>query len=364
MSKKLFQPFTLGDIELKNRVVMAPLTRSRAINNVPNDLMKTYYSNRAGAGLIITEGTSPSPNGLGYPRIPGMFSSEQMDGWKMITDAVHEKDGKIFIQLMHTGRIGHPLNLIDGAEILAPSAIQADGKMHTDQEGEQPHPTPRAMTKQDIEEAINEHVSSAQKAIFNSGFDGVEIHAANGYLLNQFINPDSNQRTDEYGGSIENRVRFVLEVARAMVAEIGADKVGIRVSPYVVMNDLSVYDEITATYKYLASELKKIGLVYIHIVDHESMGAHEVPDSVKQTIRESFGGNIILSGGYNAERAEKDLQADKGELVAFGRAFIANPDLVKRMKTGTELNEPNQDTFYTPGAEGYTDYPTLEEAKG
>lgn len=341
---------------------MAPLTRSRATDNIPNDLMKTYYSNRAGAGLIITEGTAPSPNGLGYPRIPGMFSSEQIDGWKAVTDAVHENDGKIFLQMMHTGRIGHPLNLIDGAEILAPSAIRADGKMYTDQEGEQDHPTPRAMNKQDIEEAINEHVSSAQKAVFNAGFDGIEIHAANGYLLNQFINPTSNQRTDEYGGSIENRVRFVLEVARAIVAEVGADKVGIRVSPYVVMNDLKVYDEIEATYKYLAGELKKIGLVYIHIVDHESMGAHEVPDSVKQIIRENFGGNIILSGGYDAERAEKDLQADKGELVAFGRPFIANPDLVERMKAGAELNEPNSDTFYTPGPKGYTDYPTMEKA--
>lgn len=362
MSKKLFSPFTLGDIELKNRVVMAPLTRSRAVeNNAANELMTTYYKQRSGAGLIITEGTSPSPNGLGYPRIPGMFSDEQIEGWANVTSTVHEAGSKIFLQMMHTGRVSHPLNMIDGAEILAPSAIAADGKMYTDQQGEQPHPTPKAMTLQDIEDTINEHVSSAQKAIFNAHFDGVEIHTANGYLLNQFINPTTNKREDKYGGSIENRCRFVLEIAQQIVDAVGKDKVGIRVSPYVVMNDMGIYDEIDETYTYLAKELKKIGLVYVHIVDHGPMGAHAVSDKVKSLIRDNFGGNIILSGGYDAECAEKDLQANKGELVSFGRPFISNPDLVKRMKIGAELTDPNPNTFYTPGAEGYTDYPFMKE---
>ena len=367
MSKKLFSPVTLNDLELKNRVVMAPLTRSRAVeDNAPNDLMKEYYGQRTGASLIITEGTSPSPNGLGYPRIPGAFSDAQIEGWKEITDRVHEDDTKMFLQIMHTGRISHPLNFPNEgeyAEVLAPSAVQADGKMYTDQEGEQPHPTPRAMNAQDLEDTLNEYVSTAQKAIFNAHFDGVELHAANGYLLNQFLHPKSNVRTDEYGGSVENRARYVLEVNNAVVAEIGADKVGMRVSPYGAMNDLGAHDEIEEMFTYLSKELKKIGIQYIHIVDHESMGAPGAPESIKKIIRENFGGNIILSGGYDAERAEQDLQAGKGELVAFGRPFIANPDLVKRMKEGAELNEPDQDTFYTPGAEGYTDYPVLEEVE-
>ncbi len=361
MSKKIFSPIKFGKLELKNRIVMSPLTRSRADeNNAPTDIMTTYYQQRAGAGLIITEGTAPGPNGLGYMKIPGMFSDAQIEGWRNVTDAVHDQDGKIFIQLMHTGRIGHPINLPNGAELLAPSAIQAKGNMFTP-EGEKPHPTPREMTPQDIEEAINEHVNAAQKAIFNANFDGVEIHSANGYLLNQFLNPNSNQRSDNYGGSIENRVRFVIEVAKAVVEAIGEDKVGIRLSPYVVMNDLSLYDEIEETYSYLAKELGKIGLLYIHIVDHEAMGAHEVPKHVKDKIRENFGGNIILSGGYDAEKAEKHLQEGRGEVVAFGRPFIANPDLVHRMKIGAKINEPNPDTFYQGGKKGYIDYPTLKE---
>lgn len=363
MSKKLFTPGQLGEYELKNKVVMAPMTRCRAVEeNAPNDLMRKYYHQRSGAGLIITEGTSPSPNGLGYARIPGMFSEAQIAGWQSVTEAVQKEGAKMFIQLMHCGRVGHPLNLPAGAELLAPSAVAAAGKMYTDQQGEQNHPTPRAMTEQDIEEAQNEFVSSAQKAVFNAGFDGVELHAANGYLLNQFINPKSNVRTDKYGGSVENRCRFVLETARAVAEAIGKGKVGMRISPYVVMNDMGIYEGIEETYAYLSAELNKIGIVYLHIVDHASMGAHEVPTKVKNIIRKNFSGTIILSGGYDAERAEEDLKAAKGDLVAFGRPFISNPDLVYRMEHSLEMNDWDSNTFYTPSAEGYTDYPVSEEA--
>lgn len=361
MSKKLFAPITMGGLQLKNKVVMAPMTRSRADNeNNPTDIMATYYSQRANAGLIITEGTSPSPNGLGYPNIPGIFSDTQIAGWKKVTDAVHDENGLIFCQFMHTGRIAHEMNLPEGAEVLAPSAIKASGKMFTP-EGEKEHTSPRGMTKKDIEEAINEHVNAAQKAIFNAHFDGVEIHGANGYLINQFLNTASNTRSDEYGGNIENKARFALELTKAVVEAIGKDKVGIRLSPYVVMNDMEVYDEVVEMYSYLATELGKIGLLYIHIVDHSAMGAHEVPWKLKEAIRQNFGGNIILSGGYDAQRAESDLQDNKGEVVAFGRPFISNPDLVQRMKEGAELNDPDQSTFYSGGEEGYIDYPTLEE---
>ncbi|MCB9487698.1 MAG: alkene reductase [Deltaproteobacteria bacterium] len=354
----LLSPYTLGRIELKNRVVMAPMTRSRAIGNVPNDLMATYYRQRSGAGLIVTEGTSPSPNGLGYPRIPGIFSAEQVAGWRKVTDAVHEAGSRIFMQIMHTGRISHPNNMPEGARVLAPSAIAAAGEMWTDQEGLKPHPVPEEMTEADIESTIEEFVQGAKNAV-EAGFDGVELHGANGYLITQFLNPKANQRTDQWGGSPENRNRFAIEVAERTAAAIGADRVGIRVSPYGVFNDLAPFDGIEEQYESLAKALGELKLAYIHVVDHSAMGAPPVPDSVKTKIREAFGGTIILSGGYDGPRAEADLAAGKGELVAFARPFLANPDLIARIRSGAELNAPNMDTFYTPGAEGYTDYPTL-----
>lgn len=358
MSKQLFSSTTLGQLNLRNRVVMAPMTRSRAIDNIPNELMATYYAQRAEAGLIITEGTSPSPNGLGYPRIPGAYSDAQAAGWKKVTDAVHEKGGKIFLQIMHTGRVTHPLNLPDGGKVLAPSAIKATEQMYTDSEGMQDLPEPKAMSEEEVESVIEEYVNTAKKAI-EAGFDGVELHGANGYLIDQFINPTTNQRTDQWGGSAENRNRFALEVARRVGAAIGADRVGIRVSPYGAFNGMGTWDSLEEDYTQLAKGLSDLGLVYIHIVDHSPMGAPPVSDSVKQKIREAFAQSYILSGGYDAERAEADLQAGKGDLVAFGRPFIANPDLVTRMQTGAEIAMPGQDTFYTPGEKGYTDYPSL-----
>ena len=354
----LFSSTTLGPLALQNRLVMAPLTRSRAIGNVPNDLMVKYYAQHASAGLIITEGTSPSPNGLGYARIPGIYSAEQVAGWKRVTSAVHPPGAKIFVQLMHCGRVAQPLNLPAGARILGPSAVAAAGEMYTDAEGMKPNATPAAMTEADIKSAIDEYAQAAKNAMA-AGFDGVELHGANGYLPEQFFRPTSNRRTDRYGGSIENRARFVLEVTRAVVGAIGKDKLGIRLSPFGAFNDMPAYPTTEADYTYLAGELNAIGLVYIHLVDHSSMGAPPVPEPMKAAFRRVFKRTLILSGGYDAVRAESDLEAGKCDLVAFGRPFLANPDLVARWKAGAALNVPDMSTFYTPGPKGYTDYPTL-----
>lgn len=354
----LFSKAKLGQLTLQNHLVMAPLTRSRATSNVPNDLMVQYYAQRASVGLIITEGTSPSPNGLGYPRIPGIFSKEQVAGWKKVTDAVHAKGAKIFVQLMHTGRIGHALNLPAGAKVLAPSAVAAKGQMFTDAEGMKDQPVPAAMTDADLAATKAEYVQAARNAI-EAGFDGIELHGANGYLLEQFIRPNSNQRTDKYGGSIENRARFVLEVAEAASAAIGKDKVGIRLSPYGVFNDMPLYPEMEADYAYLADKLNALGLAYVHLVDHSSMGTPVVPDSIKATFRKHFKRTLILSGGYDAARAESDLASGNADLIAVGKPILANPDLVERWQNGASVNAPDMATFYTPGPKGYTDYPAL-----
>lgn len=357
MADKIFEPIKFGGLELKNRIVMAPMTRCRAINNIPNDLMAIYYGQRANAGLIVTEGTSPSANGLGYCRIPGIFSDDQIIGWKKVADAVHEKGAKIFVQLMHTGRIGHVSNLPNGARLLAPSAVKAAGQIWTDSEGMQDHSEPEAMTKEELEITKNEFVNAAKNAI-KAGLDGVELHAANGYLLEQFLSPYSNIREDEYGGSIENRCRFVLEIAKAVVDAIGKDKVGIRVSPYGVASDMKHYPEIDQTYAYLAEKLNEIGITYIHVVDHSAMGAPSVPKEVKSLIKSKFSNTLILSGGYQLVAAEKDLVENNADLVAFGRPFINNPDLVDRLKNSWELSSDlDVNTFYTPGEQGYIDYP-------
>jgi len=355
----LLSPYQLGDIQLSNRVVMSPMTRSRAIGNVPNELMAAYYGSRATAGLIISEGISPSPNGLGYARIPGLYSEAQVAGWKKVTAAVHKNGGKIFAQLMHTGRIAHPLNLPEGAEVVGASPIvAANSPMYTDQQGMQPLPAPKEIT--DVQALIAEFVHSSKSAI-EAGFDGIELHSANGYLLEQFLNPASNQRTDAYGGSPENRNRLVLEVAAAVAAAIGKGKTGIRISPFGVFNEMISDEHTEQQYTQLAAGLKAIGIAYIHVVDHASLGAPAVPQSVKDAIRVAFGSTIILSGGYDAARAEADLEEGKGELVAFGRPYLANPDLVYRITKGAELAQPDMSLAYTPGEKGYTDYPTLLE---
>ena len=355
MTATLFTPTTLGKLQLKNRVVMAPMTRCRATGNVPNELMAKYYALRADAGLLIAEGTSPSPNGLGYARIPGLFSADQVAGWRKVTDAVHAAGGKIFVQLMHTGRVSHPANMAAEARILAPSALAAPGEMWTDSNGMQPYPVPTAMSDDDIATTIGEYATACKNAI-DAGFDGVELHAANGYLIDQFLNAATNHRTDKWGGSVENRIRFAVEVAKVAAARIGAERIGMRVSPYGVFNGAVADEKMDALYLRLVGELNAVGLAYIHVVDHSSMGAPEVSPELKAKIRANFKGKYILSGGYDAARANADLDAQKGDLVAFGRPFISNPDLVAKLQSGAALTPPDMSTFYTPGEKGYTDY--------
>lgn len=346
-------------MELNNRTVMAPMTRSRATSdNIPVDIMADYYRQRSGAGLIITEGTSPSPNGLGYSSIPGIFNAKQVDGWKKITDAVHGEGGKIFVQFMHTGRIGHPLNLPDGAEILAPSAVKAAGQMFTVKGGMQDHPEPRALTTEEVRNTIKEFVDAARNAI-EAGFDGVELHGANGYLIEQFINPGTNTRIDEYGGSIENRGRFLLEIAEQTIQAIGKEKVGVRFSPYGAFNDMPSYNEVDQTYTYLAEKLNDLEILYIHVLDHSVGNSSPDVNRVKDIIRSRFQNIMIFCGGFDREKAENELNKGIADLIAFGIPFLTNPDLVERMKVGAELNQPDFSTFYTPGEKGYTDYPFL-----
>lgn len=357
----LFSNYKLGDIELRNRVVMAPMTRSRAAGNIPNDLMAEYYRQRSGAGLIITEGVSPSPNGLGYARIPGIFSETQVEGWKRITSAIHKKGSKVFIQFMHTGRVGHPLNLPEGARIIGPSAVKPVRQIWTDSKQLQDNPVPEEMTDDDISHTIKEFADSAINSI-EAGFDGVELHGANGYLLEQFISPFTNKKTDSYGGNIENRCRFVLEVVKSVVESIGKNKTGIRLSPYGVANDMPVYPEIDATYKYLAEQLNSSGIAYIHLIDNSAMGTPPVPIDLKKGIRRIFKNTVILAGGYNMDKAEADLKSGLSDLIAFGKLFINNPDLAERFKNDWPLSQnPDTSTFYIGGEKGYTDYPTYRK---
>ena len=358
MSKQLFEPTQLGPLTLTNRIVMAPMTRCRALGNEPNELMAEYYRQRATAGLIVAEGTSPDANGLGYARIPGLFTEQHVANWQRVTETVHHHGGHIFLQLMHSGRIFHPLNLPAGAEGVGPSAVAAAGQMWTDQQQMQDHPAPRALTTAEVAETVKAYAHSAKLAM-DAGFDGVEVHAANGYLPEQFLNPHSNQRTDEYGGSVENRTRFVLDITRAVAAEIGADRTGIRLSPGSSFNDMAAYPEVAETYAHLAQELQKIGVVYVHLVGTAYLDAES-----RAALETTYTGPVIYNGGYNdLARAEADL-AGRADFISFGTAYISNPDLVERLKAGQPLAEADQATFYAPGpagfADGYTDYPTAD----
>ena len=364
----LFDPFTARLLPLTNRMVMAPMTRNRATpEHTPTALMATYYGQRASAGLIITEGTSPSFNGLGYARIPGLFDVAQVKAWKATTTAVHDQGGKIFVQFMHCGRVAHVANLPPGAEVLSSTHVVCPGEMYTDSLGMQPHSPPRAMGTAEIAYAVKEHATAATLAM-EAGFDGVEIHGANGYLIEQFLNPLINSLThtsDEgeaaaYSGSIEGRNRLALEIAAATVAAIGADRVGIRLSPYGVFNGTGEFPEVQAQYLSLAASLSALGLLYIHLVDHSAMGAPPVPADFKLKLRAAFGGLFILSGGFDRATAELALIEQRGDLIAFGRPFLANPDLVERMRQSMPLNAPDMATFYTPGVKGYTDYPAVQ----
>jgi N-ethylmaleimide reductase len=350
----LFTPFQLGRIELPNRIVMSPMTRSRAIGNVPNAQMARYYALRASAGLIVTEGTAPSPNGLGYARIPGAYNQDHISGWRLVTDAVHAAGGRIFIQLMHTGRISHAANMPAGSRVISASAIAAPGQMHTDSGGMQPHPVPVAMTIEDIRTTVAELVHASRSAI-DAGADGVELHGANCYLIEQFLNLAANQRTDAYGGSVANRIRFAVEVAEGVAAAIGADRLGFRISPYSPHGGLTADAETDAVYMQLTRELSRIGLAYLHLVDHSATGA--APPELKAALRTTFDGAFMLNGGYDRARAEADLEANRGDLIAFGRPFLANPNLVEKLRGNRELTALDPSTLFTPGDKGYLDYP-------
>ncbi|QKZ13749.1 alkene reductase [Spirosoma sp. KUDC1026] len=355
---KILTPFSKGGLHLKNHLVMAPMTRSRALDNLPNALMVHYYGQRTGAGLLITEGTAPTPEALGYPRIPGIFSEQQVAGWQKITSVVQADDSKIFVQLMHTGRIGHQDNLPLGAALVGASDLKAAGQIYTDTAGLQEYSQPRALTTSGVAEVIRSYVIAAQNAV-RAGFDGVELHGANGYLPEQFLNPAVNNRTDQYGGSRQSRSRFIVELTTAVADAIGPHKVGIRFSPYSTLGDLPPYadDEVHETYRYLAQELNTLGIAYIHIAVNAP-----IPPRTLDTIRTSFTGTIILCNGLTPETAEAALHDGFADLVAFGRPFLANPDLAERIAQHAELNQPDYSTLYTPGAQGYTDYPTLTES--
>ncbi len=358
MNKTLFDKYQLGDLTLQNRMVMAPLTRCRAIDqNTPNELMATYYGQRAGAGLVIAEGTSPSPDGLGYKNIPGMFTERHAETWKMSTDAVHQKGGLIFLQMMHTGRIAHENNLPDGGRVVGASAIAQPGEISTYDLDRQPYPIPHEMSIAEVKDCIQEFVKSAELAM-QAGFDGVEIHCAHGYLPNQFINVASNQRTDEYGGSIENRCRFVLEIAEKMIAAIGANKVGIRISPFSYADKKESDELVNETYIYLMKELEKLGLVYVHL---SHMGeAVEAKFDLWKILRANYGGALIICGDFTKESAQEAIAENRADLIAFGRDFIGNPDLVERFRNDWPLNERNREKWYGNDGEGYTDYPFYE----
>jgi N-ethylmaleimide reductase len=356
---QLFTPTRIGDIEVANRIVMAPLTRSRADEakgDVPGSTMNVdYYRQRSGAGLIISEGTQVSPVGKGYMATPGIYSDAQVEGWKPITQAVHDAGSKIVAQIWHVGRITHP-NLTGGAQPVAPSAIQPKVVAYTPN-GKVDVPVPHALTTAEIKDVVQQFRQAAANAK-RAGFDGVEIHGANGYLVDQFIRDGANQRSDEYGGSIENRCRFALEVVDACVAEIGAGRVGIRLSPLTPFNDLADSNP-QAVFGYLVEELNKRGIAFIHFIEGATGGPRDVPGFDYAAARQAFKGTYIANNGYDRQMAIDAIESGKADAIAFGRLFISNPDLVERLKLNAALNEPNPSTFYTPGPVGYTDYPSL-----
>ena len=348
----LFAPVRLGSLELKNRFVMAPMTRNRAgEGTAPTALNAEYYAQRAGAGLIVTEGTQPSAVGQGYPNTPGLHTDAQVAGWRLVADAVHARDGRIFAQLMHVGRIGHPV--ITGVQPVAPSAITPDGEVFT-QEGMKPFTEPRALETSELPGVVAEFVDASRRAV-EAGLDGVELHSANGYLLHQFLADSTNVRTDAYGGSPANRARFVVEVATAVAGAIGADKVGIRVSPGGTFNAM-VETEVEQTYAALVEGLAPLGLAYLHITEGPET-------SFGEALAKQFGGVVIASTAFTGDSslatAQEIVDTGHGDLFAIGRDFIANPDLVQRLRTGAPLNEQRAELFYGGGAEGYTDYPAL-----
>ena len=359
-SSKLFEPFKLGPITLPNRAVMAPLTRNRALAGlVPNPLAIEYYGQRASAGLLITEATQISQQGQGYQDTPGIYSKEQIAGWRKVTDRVHARGGRIFLQLWHVGRISHTSLQANGGAPVAPSAIRANGKTFVGGTFADVS-EPRALELSEIPGIIDSFSQGAANAIA-AGFDGVEIHGANGYLLDQFAKDGANKRTDSYGGSIENRAKLMLEVAKAVTSEVGSERTGIRISPVTPSNDISDSNP-QPLFDYIVGHLNALKLVYLHVVEGATGGPRDIAPFDYQSLRNRFKGAYIANNGYDFELANKVLSANEADLIAFGKLFIANPDLVERFKLGAPLNTPDKATFYGGGAKGYTDYPALESA--
>jgi N-ethylmaleimide reductase len=357
MATELFSPVRIGDCDLPNRIVMAPLTRNRAgQGGVPQALNVTYYSQRASAGLIVTEATQISPQGVGYPNTPGIHTREQIEGWQQVTRAVHDRGGHIFLQLWHVGRISHPSLQPEQALPVAPSAVRPDGDAFT-YSGLQPYVTPRALEIEEIPAIVADYGKAAANAM-EAGFDGVEIHAANGYLIDQFLRNGSNRREDEYGGSIENRCRLLLQVTQAVVEAAGAGRTGIRVSPVNPFNSMSDSDP-QALFNAVAAALRPFGLAYLHAVEGAIHSDSGVPAFDIQAMRRLFGGPYMANGGYTRERAIQAVSGGAADLVSFGELFLANPDLPERLKAGAPLNTPDPATYYGGGAAGYTDYPAL-----
>ena len=363
----LFDPVQAGDLHLANRIVMAPLTRNRAPDAIPTPLMAEYYTQRASAGLLITEATAISHEGQGYSDVPGLYGTEQLDGWKRVTQAVHKAGGKIVVQLWHVGRVSHNELQPHGGKPGAPSAITAKTKTVLIRDGV---PTfvdtsePRALQAQELPGIVHTYQAAARNAVETAGFDGVEIHGANGYLLDQFLKSGSNQRTDDYGGSIENRARLLLEVTRAITGAIGGGRTGIRLSPVTPANDAFDADP-QPLFDYVVKQLATLNLAYIHIIEGATGGPRDLPArpfnyaALKAAYRAAGGkGAWMVNNGYDLAMADQAVQ-DGADLVAFGKAYIANPDLVRRLREGAPLNTPDKATFYGGGAKGYTDYPAL-----
>lgn len=353
MSKSnLFNPLQVGRYQLRNRIIMAPMTRSRADDSgVPSDLVATYYAQRASAGLIVSEGIFPSAMGKGYVRTPGLHTDAQVAAWKKVTNAVHARGGRIFAQIMHVGRISHPSLLPGNATPVAPSAVQPKGATYTD-EGMKPHITPRALEVGEIRAIVKEYGEAARRAI-EAGFDGVELHAASGYLPMQFLSSGTNLRNDEYGGSAQNRARFVIEALDEMIREAGADRVGIKIAPEMAFNDVSDADP-QATYSTLVGLIGRKGLAYLHVTPYgKTVDYHAL-------LRPLFDGAYFAGAGLDQAQAEALLASGKADAAVFGALFIANPDLPRRFWEQAALSTPDQATFYAGGAQGYIDYPELE----
>lgn len=366
--KHIFEPLQLGDLTLKNRIIMAPLTRMRSKQpgNIPHALNAEYYAQRSSAGLIISEATQISQQGQGYPATPGIHSPEQVDGWKLVTDAVHHKGGKMFLQLWHVGRISHSSHQPNRGLPVAPSAISPSGKVFTADWKQADYETPHALALSEIKAIIEDYRKAAENAR-QAGFDGVEVHGANGYLLDQFLQDGSNKRSDEYGGSIENRAKLLLQAVDVAVSVWGKGRVGVRLSPYGTFNDMSDSDPV-ALFGYVLEELSKRGIAYVHVIEPRATGAggsdavaSDVP-STSELFRNKFNGVFISAGGYTPETAKHAVESGLADAVAFGRLYIANPDLPERIQTGAELNRYNRATFYGGGEKGYTDYPYLNQA--